>query len=80
MAPTADVGGSTADILDLLESVAATVIGFAVKPEGDADVLATFGRNVRRSARSYPPRSSVLEGDRLCCDAGETPWQSGVLK
>jgi Mg/Co/Ni transporter MgtE len=48
LTPMIDAGGTTADVLDLLESVAATVIALAVMPPGDVKVVSTFAGNVAR--------------------------------
>jgi hypothetical protein len=49
--PLTQAGAETSDVLSLLESVAAGVLGIAVLPAGDASVLKVYTDNVRRKLR-----------------------------
>jgi hypothetical protein len=60
--PTIDVGGCTADVLNLLESVAATVMALAAVPEGHSHALVTFSTNVSRKLAMARLASSTPAG------------------
>jgi len=44
--PMTDADGNVADVLAVLETVAASVLAIAVKPDGDDKALAIFAANV----------------------------------
>src|SRR4051794_5953731 len=46
--PLTEAGGSGADVLALLEAVAAGVLAITASPDRDAEVLSTFGSNVAK--------------------------------
>jgi hypothetical protein len=60
--PVTEATGSVADVLALLESVAAAVIAIAANPAEDASVLETFGANVAKKLALLRLDASEPEG------------------